>query len=85
MGLIYNILKDTKTKQLATPMVKINSELIISTSDKNHQRTIMAMEQKRKSGKELTNKDQRAFRSAVSALERRGSVTIVTEIEVPKR
>ena len=84
MGLIFDILKDTETKELTRPMVKVNVELLKSKSDKKHYETIMAIESKRANKVQLTNKDRRAFRSAVNALERRGSAKIVTSIEVDR-
>ncbi|GAG96686.1 unnamed protein product [marine sediment metagenome] len=78
MGLIYQIIKRTKTHKLDTPLLTVNTALIISRSDKEHFATISRLEKV----KTLTAKDKRDFRAAVSVLKRRGAAKFINEIEV---
>lgn len=85
MGMIHDILKHTVTKKLPKPMVRINFDLIKTRSDKEHLKTIQAIEKKKADKLPVTNKDRREFRVAVNALERRGSAKILHSIEVDKK
>ena len=84
MGLIYDILKSTKTKKLDNPIVQIATDRITSKMERQHMETIQRIDAKRAAKQELTNKDRREFRSAVNGLKRRGLAKVITEVEVDK-
>lgn len=81
MGLIYQIIKRTKTVRLPSPRVDINKALVISASDKKHFETIKRFASKEKSATPLTKNDTKDFRAASSALKKRGSLKWIYEVE----
>jgi hypothetical protein len=77
MGLIYYMIKRTKTRQLIEPVGKVNRALLKSRSDREHYATIERLQNK----KPLTKQERREFRNAINTLKKRGILRIVKEIE----